>query len=151
MTTATIWLEAGQVWIGAPWNEKFIAELKAMVPPACRGWDKAKKVWKCDLRYAMGVLDLAKAHFDKVNAAGVEQKEDPKPPPPRQPVSRGKGSPYQRLIEYLDDGTLKKIYRLAIQSVHPDRAKELGLDEKQLTLISQHVNAAWDEIQKGRE
>ena len=50
--------------ITAPYNPKFVEELKQAIPPEDRVWIKDSKVWVVNAIYAFEVEDLLQEYFE---------------------------------------------------------------------------------------
>lgn len=51
----------------SPWNERFLAEFKALVPWTGRSWDKGEKAWLVSKDFLAETQRLCIKHFGKVS------------------------------------------------------------------------------------
>lgn len=50
--------DGGAVLLDSTYDASFVSAFKSQVPPSCRRWDKARRVWVIDPPYASHVADL---------------------------------------------------------------------------------------------
>ena len=131
MTTAELWREGERLLVRFDYSPTFIEGLKRAVPARARRYHPAERLWSVDPAMYRTVRDLAEDHFDAVEID-----------PALEPPSAAASSPYDELLAGLPPRVLKRVYRLIVREVHPDRA---GAGS---TALAQRVNAAWAAIER---
>jgi hypothetical protein len=132
--TASIWRDGREIRVKTPYSADWVDAVKRQVSKHLRRFDPAEKIWIFDPAALFTVRTLCHRYFDSVH----DETEVPPPPPPRRELR----SPYQQLLEPLPMSILKKVHRLIIGEVHPDRGGD--------TRTCQEVNRAWDAIVAAR-
>lgn len=69
---ATIRVDGDFVTVLSPYHERFLADLKEVVPPEDRMWVPEEKAWEVSIDYYDEVLEVASRYFNvKVEIANV--------------------------------------------------------------------------------
>ena len=125
----------GRFGLRCAYHAGLVADLKRISAWA-RSYDPATRVWTFDRGQLDRVWHLCETHLGDVH---VDPELEP-PPPRRAPDSRlellGK------LIAPLSEVGLKRVYRVVMDELHPDRGGD--------TRTCQEANATWDAISRQR-
>lgn len=62
----TVDSEDSYIFLEFSYNIEFIAKIKKMVPHEFRSYNATEKKWTIHPRFARRIMELAKAHFEKV-------------------------------------------------------------------------------------
>lgn len=120
MSFPKYWRSGERTYIRTPFEPRFIAAIKDMIPYHARGYEPSTRVWNCKKEFEDALLDAAHEYF-----GGLE--EIPAPPSNRdrvvdEPQKTGiVHDPRVAFVNLLSDDALKKAYRAAVAELHPDK------------------------------
>lgn len=132
---ATIWVKDGYIYLKTPYDQPFIQEMKADIPPSQRSWMANDKVWRIAASYHEDLLSVVKKYYGEPTIVEQEQQVVV--------VGNEGNDPFGAMLRVAPDDVLKKVYRLIAAEIHPDKG---GLPEAMVAL-----NQAWSEVKKERK
>ena len=114
-TKATILESATKGWfdIASPYNEEYIENLKTLIVPAMRRWNKDSKLWSIHSSALADVVELLKVYFDDVVSSVGQQKAIA-------PSADIFGELFKTL-KGLPNSNMDKIFLQLSNAVHPDK------------------------------
>ncbi len=118
----------GWVDVVTPYLAEFVEDLKTVIQPSHRTWDKDNRVWHVNELFLEELVGLLQMHFDEVTTDLVEAAE---------PAASNMFKP---VFAELKGDNLDKVYRALAQALHPDH----GGNQEQMKLL----NAAYQEAKK---
>lgn len=150
----------GRIVLETPYNEEYIAALKAVIPSQFRSWDQG--VWTLDPRYFSCAIALMRHFFgdgyiDSTKGVAEPQVSDWKerweawkstshkrgerenrPPPRLKPVSNAFSVLY--VTSNAPPEVIKAVYRTLASIHHPDKGGD--------TAVMQQINEAYNELKR---
>jgi hypothetical protein len=109
MSTATVWVEDGELKLRFPYDAHIIDQLKERFCAAWRWYDKKRRIWSITLGQRAAAESFCREHFGKVVFLGelpMTTEEQPK---------------LAALLDSLSPDLVAKVYKLLLFETHPDR------------------------------
>ena len=121
----------GWVDVVSPYDPDYIEDLKTVIQPSHRIWDKDQRVWHVNEMFLEELVGLLQMHFDEVTTDLVE---------PAEPATSNMFKPVFEALKGMPDGAIDKVYKSLAFALHPDHGGSNELMTK--------LNGAYQEAKK---
>lgn len=133
-----IWYDqaTNRIGVRTPYNTKLIEEFKSFAPRGTYAWDPAAKAWFFNPTVLEIIEPIVKRYYPDVENTTIGA------------IAAAEESVYDRLLGPLPFYVVKVAYRAILGALHPDRATQNGLTEREAHEHFVRVQALWSELEK---